>query len=329
MKDRVRFFSIYDMSIPHYFDRVESIVRQYQSGWRPDEVNDIVELYNIWLFVENGVESKFWNEDVLELIRSFKQDVVKFFSQASISDLYSQVVFEYRENIWEIVDRFNIKFNLTIDTLSEMLAGKTYELRYFLKQRRLVEKYGGVIAQMLRENEYAAEWLLSEYVEGEGLNIEEKLYFPASLTLADRENIISNYLDKDEPNLNYVQLVLVAKKDANLKLSDEVINPISRPNHQAIIVEDATNQLIYNTFSYGSKNLIVNRNSVDTLALNIGSDNLNENEAQLVNEDANMTVINSLRFNGHSYDNKNGELKLYNRITMDEPDEKLEEVFNC
>ena len=110
------------------------------------------------------------------------------------------------------------------------------------------------------------------------------------------------------------------------KLSDEVINPISRPNHQAIIVEEATNQLIYNTFSYGSKNLIVNRNSVDTLAINIGSDNLNENEAQLVNEDANMTVINTLRFNGHSYDNKNGELKLYNRITMDESDEKLEEV---
>ena len=223
MKDRVRFFSIYDMSIPNYFDRVESIVRQYQSGWRPDEVNDIVELYNIWLFVENGVQSKFWNEKLLDLIRSFKHDVVKFFSQASLSDLYSQVVFEYRENIWEIVDRFNIKFNLTIDTLSEMLAGKTYELRYVLKQRRLVEKYGGVIAQMLRENEYAAEWLLSEYVEGEGLSVEEKLYFPASLTLADREIIISNYLDKDDANLNYVRLVLVAKKDANLKLSDEVI----------------------------------------------------------------------------------------------------------
>ena len=223
MKDRVRFFSIYDMSIPHYFDRVESIVRQYQSGWRPDEVNDIVELYNIWLFVENGVESKFWNEDVLELIRSFKQDVVKFFSQSSIPDLYCQIVFEYREDFWEIVDRFNIKFSLTTDDLSEMLAGKTRELRYVLKQRRLVEKYGGIIAQMLRENEYTAEWLLSEYVEGEGLNSEEKLYFPASLTLADRENIISNYLDKDDPNLNYVQLVLVAKKDANLKLSDEVI----------------------------------------------------------------------------------------------------------
>lgn len=110
------------------------------------------------------------------------------------------------------------------------------------------------------------------------------------------------------------------------KLTEEVINPISRPNHQAIIIEDATNQLVYNTFSYGSKNLIVNKNSTDTLAVNIGSDNLNDTGAQLVNDNANMTVINSLRYNGHSYDNQNGELKLYNRITMDESDEKLEEV---
>ena len=79
-------------------------------------------------------------------------------------------------------------------------------------------------------------------------------------------------------------------------------------------------------FSYGSKNHLVNRNSENTIAINIGSDNLNENEAQIVNENADMTVINSMRFNGHSYDYISGELKLYNRITMDEPDEKLEVV---
>lgn len=110
------------------------------------------------------------------------------------------------------------------------------------------------------------------------------------------------------------------------KLADELTNPITRPNTQAIIVEGATNQRVYNMFSYGSKNHLVNRNSEGTTAINIGSDNLNEDEAQIVNDNADMTVINSMRFNGHSYDCVSGELKLYNRITMDEPDEKLEVV---
>lgn len=223
MKDRVQFFSIYDMSIPHYFERAEGVVQQYQDGWRPDDINDVIELYNIWLFVENGVESKSWDEEVLEQIRNFKQEVASFFNQSSLSELYAQVIFEYRENFWEIIDRFNIRLCLSIETLRDMLVDKSYELRHILKQRRLVEKHGPVIAQMLRENEYTAEWLLSEYVEGKGLNIEEKLYFPVSLSLSDRENIISSYLDKDEPNLNYVRLVLVAKKDTNLRLSDEII----------------------------------------------------------------------------------------------------------
>lgn len=110
------------------------------------------------------------------------------------------------------------------------------------------------------------------------------------------------------------------------KLADEVTNPITRVNTQAIILDGAKNQFVYDVFSYGSKNHIVNRNSEATLAVNIGSDNLNAEQAQIVNENASMVVINSLRYNGHSYDNTNGSLKLYNRITMDEPDEKLEVI---
>ena len=108
------------------------------------------------------------------------------------------------------------------------------------------------------------------------------------------------------------------------KLADELTNPVTRKNTQAIIVENATNQRVYNMFSYGSKNHLVNRDSKGTIAINIGSDNLNEEEAQIINDNAEMTVINSMRFNGHSYDFISGSLKLYNRITMDEPNEKME-----
>ncbi len=108
------------------------------------------------------------------------------------------------------------------------------------------------------------------------------------------------------------------------KLADELTNPTTRQNTQAIIIDNAENQLVYNMFSYGSKNHLVNLNSKDTVAINIGSDNLNEDEAQIVNDNSNMTVINSMRFNGHSYDFVSGQLNLYNRITMDEPNEKME-----
>ena len=225
MLDRVKFFSIYDMSIPHYFERAEEVVSRYRSGWRASEVNDVIELYNIWLFVENGVSAKTWDDEVIEVIRGFKQDVISYFQceQSSWPELYSKIVFEYRHFFWEIVDRFNIKCSLTVDGLRMAFVDRGRELSYVLSRQRLVSKYNRVIAEMLRDNEFAAEWLLSEFVEGREDGNKDRFYFPSSLSLEDREKIISDYLDQDEPNLNYVRLVLVAKKDANLRLSDEVI----------------------------------------------------------------------------------------------------------
>ena len=110
------------------------------------------------------------------------------------------------------------------------------------------------------------------------------------------------------------------------ELAEVVTEPITRPNTQVVIVENAKNEFVYNLFSYGQKNLLVNLSSEDTLAVNLGSDYQNEEGAQLVNENASMVVINSLRYNGHSYDNTNGTMKLYNRITVDYPDEQTEIV---
>lgn len=91
----------------------------------------------------------------------------------------------------------------------------------------------------------------------------------------------------------------------------EVTNPITRKYLQNIIVQDAENELIFGILAYGARNLLVNKNSVNTVAINMGSDNMNALGAQYINKDAELTVINTLRYNGHSYDNINGLFRRY------------------
>ena len=95
-----------------------------------------------------------------------------------------------------------------------------------------------------------------------------------------------------------------------------LFDPITRQKNQYIIVDGATDQLIYNTFVYGCANMIVNRNSTGTLAINIGSDNIGDNAPQLMMESGAMVVINNMRYNGLSFRHQGGELKIYNRITI-------------
>lgn len=226
MRNRIQYFSTYDMSISYYLQNAEEIIEKYHKGWRPDEVNDVIELYNIWLFVDNGIYMKSWSEDTLNEIKGYKDDIIPFFSKLNESSwvgVYKQVDFSYRHNFWEIIDRFNIKSFISKATLDDALLENSYDLRYLLQRERLVKKNNELLATLLKENEHTAEWLLSEFVEDDKFGNHEHMYFPSALTLQDREDIISAYLDLPEPNLNYVRLVLVAKKDSNLRLSDDVV----------------------------------------------------------------------------------------------------------
>ena len=224
MRDRVHFFSTYDMSISFYLPMAEEVIKKYQGGWRPTDVNDVIELYNIWLFVDNDVYMKSWTEETLHIIRKdFKNEVIRYFNgigKTSWMDVYKQIEIGYRKYFWEIIDKFNIDGFITLDNLQEAFSENDYELIDLLHQSRLVNKHQQTVATLLKENSHTAEWLLQEFVQEDKLHSHEHLYFPKALTLEERETIISKYLDSANPNLNYVRLVLLAKKDANLRLSD-------------------------------------------------------------------------------------------------------------
>lgn len=226
IQERVHYYSPYDMSIPLNWQRAEVVIDNYKNGWRPQDVCDVVELYNIWQFVENDVAKKDWTDEMLQLVRSdFKKEVVSFFSALKRDTwvaVFRQLEFDYKRHFWAILDRFNIDGLLDLASIREAIEGSSWELRDLLRRERLVAKNQTALVELLKENEHTAEWLLQEYVQKDTSGGEDRIYFPQSLSFQEKEDIISRYLDQDEPNLNYVRLVRVARKDANLRLSDSV-----------------------------------------------------------------------------------------------------------
>lgn len=214
------------MSIPFDLKLADAVIEKHKAGWRPGDVNDVLELYNIWLFVENGIPANDWTEETLQLIRSdFKEAVVRFFtalSGATWVAVFKQIDTEYRHCFWEIVDRFNIRGLLDVETLREAFADSPWELRDLLQQERFVAQNQQALIELLKENDNTAEWLLEEYVQEDSLGNKKNYYFPKALSFQNKEDIISRYLDGERPNLNYVRLVSVAKTDSNLRLSDQV-----------------------------------------------------------------------------------------------------------
>ena len=96
-------------------------------------------------------------------------------------------------------------------------------------------------------------------------------------------------------------------------------NHVAREYNASIVVENAKNQTIFNCFSYGVRNLIHQINSENTLAVNIGADNIGDRAPQLLLEGGSFVAINVLRFNGVSCEYTEGtSVRLYSRLGINE-----------
>ncbi len=102
---------------------------------------------------------------------------------------------------------------------------------------------------------------------------------------------------------------------------EELFDPITRPYTEYIKIENAQGQIVMNTFAYGVKTLIVNLEGENVNIINVGADNIGSRTPLLKTTGGSLRGVNLMRYNGKSYENKNTELALYNRISINEKDE--------
>ena len=235
-----------------YIARMSEVVKSYENGAHPNGINDYLEMYHIVQFVEHGKYPSDWDDGRVSGIKQYKGKVAAYFSRLKPEELpalYAEAERGYQSTFWQIIDTFKIKGLITEPVLREILAERSWKLKDLLRCSWIVEKNNALLAELLKKNEHTAEWLLEEYVEDDRLNNRKKLYFPKSLTGQDKDAIIRNYVNSDKPNLNYVRLVLAAKRSADFPLHPLTIKA-------ARIKEQALNEAIFamgavNVASYG------------------------------------------------------------------------------
>ena len=94
MQDRIRFFSKEDLSLSYYMSMAEGVVDEYSNGRHPSDINDYLEMYEITMFVENGIYSDKWDEKKRKEILGYSSSIAKYLSSltsASLPSVYSSL----------------------------------------------------------------------------------------------------------------------------------------------------------------------------------------------------------------------------------------------
>lgn len=224
---RVTYYSRQDMAWGHQLSKGEKKLRE-QTKSSYDDINDILELYNISRYLANGQYLNSWSEDDITIFsekgKDFGKIVGSFFSKITDSNIqafYEELINNYAKSFWEIINNQKVYKKIATGTFESILEQHPTQLRLFLKFKELVAHYKVPLRAFFLSHNDSAEILLAHYEANNDKDISGEIYLPPNLTIDDKETIISNYVAGETCNLNYLRLIRYSKKQKDFIISDK------------------------------------------------------------------------------------------------------------
>lgn len=231
--ERIKFYSINDMVSGENLIRIKEIVDNFDENKKYYNINDIIELYNITKYVDTECYKNYklnWSEDdiskIKDVIKKYKGIIaryIKSISNENITTKYMEIqddYYDYREDFFELLEKYKAYENISECIFSELLHTPKVFLEYILRNKNMTYYHGNAIRERFYEDSEYAEIIL-DYYEAKHTGDIKTLYFPKELTTDDKEKIIKNYIDSENPNLNYLRLINNIQNRDELSISDK------------------------------------------------------------------------------------------------------------
>ncbi|QNH63719.1 hypothetical protein [Hymenobacter sediminicola] len=224
---RVVFYSKEDMSSGSHLRNGETILKQ-PINYDENNINNILELYNIHKYIHGGMYLTSWTHEAIHLYKTKSQEyrkiTHKFMSNiddSNIDILYNALERDYINTFWELFNNQDLHNKISSNSFVNILSNNDYIIYKILIHKKIVDKYDIRIRDFLISFPKSAEILLSTYTSQDQFN-NKRLYIPKTLSTEDKQQIISAYLDSDDANLNYVRLIQNTRNQTDFKLSDKI-----------------------------------------------------------------------------------------------------------
>lgn len=219
---RIVFYSKFDGASGRNLEQAEDLLNSIDLNINFD-INDLLEFYNIKLYFDNEMFLLDWNDSILNKYKAIIdntwemiKDTWRKFNDENILDHMRYLDYQYQKSFWQLVNYLQAYNQISNETFSLVLKEHPNQVHYILSHQKIVTKFDKEIRSFLIENNNSAELLLS--MTQKSISDLPKYFFPKSLNDADKENIVSAYLDDENVNLNYVRLI-ENSKDSDIKLS--------------------------------------------------------------------------------------------------------------
>lgn len=230
MFERAKFYSIDDLGNNLELTRAEEILEAYDEGKDFEDINDIIELYNVKLFLDNHLALKKWTEEqianYIKKTKTFGKVIVTFFrshfAENSAVYLFKDLYDGYKQDFWDIFEKFGLKDLLTPNVLLAILSENQDEVENILHCNKIVKDFDKELSHFLLTYSKTAELLVHAFLVNDPDDGKRQLYIPTSLSDTQKCEIVSRYLDSGNAQLGIIRILMQAKDVDGLRLTPKI-----------------------------------------------------------------------------------------------------------
>ncbi|WP_285059174.1 hypothetical protein [Pedobacter ginsengisoli] len=222
--NKVIFFSVYDGIVGNMLEKIETLLEK-SNDYSVMNMSDLFEFHHVHQYFENKLYLRRWTDQqkagYTEKVKLAMNQLKTFFLILKQEDLINQISkleFDNRKNFWELFRLYEVYKKTDSNTFTELLNVYPNHITYILEFKQIVEHFNMEIRAFLLNYEKSAELLLSHFEESTGRA--SNYIFPKSLSETDKHNIITEYLNTELPNLNYIELI---KNSRHLRLPAKIL----------------------------------------------------------------------------------------------------------
>ena len=225
---RVKFYSEYDMASGWHLQKIEKLLDNWDANNEERTINDILELYNVKRYFDAGLRLENWDAESTDnykrIVKQIPSIIGKFcaaLSDENLIPLYKETDREYRDDFWKMLSDYKSYMRITPAVIGELFGEMPSAVWSVLHHKDIVQHFGQVVADQLVSNKLSAEWLISHFLT-ERENEKKDMHFPKEFSQELRTQVLSNYIEQENPNSNYLQILANAQSTAEFPLDDRL-----------------------------------------------------------------------------------------------------------
>ncbi|PKM39317.1 MAG: hypothetical protein CVV04_11410 [Firmicutes bacterium HGW-Firmicutes-9] len=223
----VKFYSTSDLSRGYQLEQLKEIVDNFDQGKINYNINEILELYNITLFIKANLFLLCWDKEEIAKLQETEPLLtktiavfMKSITNTSLSMIYNELEVDYIDDFWSLFCKFKLYQLIDAQAVKMILQKNQTHFRFFLSNKMLVDYYDQITKELILADERNAELLLDKFAV-QGAVKKVFLNFPACFSENEREELIGHYIQSAEANLNYLRIIIDTLSNSGLVLSNK------------------------------------------------------------------------------------------------------------